>query len=182
MQSIDQKLLRKALSGRGEAWERLVRRHEKGVYNFALRMVGNREDALDLMQEIFLSVYRSLGTYTGSSAFSTWLFAIASRRAADYFRRKGVAERFAASDAPEAVAHGPSPLSATISNETNGRLLALLARLPPEQRLVLELKFFRDQTFEEMSHTLGVSTNTLKTRFYTALKKVRAMPEAAHVV
>jgi len=179
----DRRLVERALAGKRDAWERLIRRHEKKVYNFALRMTGHREDALDLMQEIFLSVYRCLGTFSGRSSFSTWLFSIASRRAVDsYRRRRPEVPVTDPEETPGAIAAGEGPLAEVIRGQDRERCLALLSNLPIEQRLVLELKFFQEQTFEEMSRTLGVSTNTLKTRFYTALKKLRAMPEASHAV
>ena len=76
----DKQLIRNALKGRADAWERLIGRYQKKIYNFALRMTGNREDALDLMQEIFLSVYRNLERFRGDASFSAWLVSARSKR------------------------------------------------------------------------------------------------------
>ncbi|MDJ0839036.1 MAG: sigma-70 family RNA polymerase sigma factor [Acidobacteriota bacterium] len=177
----DKRLVARALKGHADAWDKLIRRYEARVYNFALRMAGNREDAMDLMQEVFLSVYRNLGSYAGRAEFASWLFAIASRRAVDFYRRRKPAETLD-SEPEDLLGREESPLRQVVRNQTNANLMNLLSRLDIEQRLVIELKFFQDRTFDEMSETLGVSANTLKTRFYTALKKIKSMPEAVHVL
>ena len=177
----DKRLVAKALKGNADAWDKLIRRYETRVYNFALRMTSNREDAMDLMQEVFLSVYRNLAGYAGKAEFASWLFAIASRRAVDFYRRRKPTETLETEQ--EACFDGDdSPLKQVVRKQTNRTLQTLLSRLDVQQRLVIELKFFHDRTFDEMSETLGVSANTLKTRFYTALKKIKSMPEVAHAL
>ena len=84
----DDALIRAALDGSARAWDQLVRRHETQVYNFSLRLTGNPTDALDLMQEVFLGVYRNLHRFRGESRFSTWLFRIAHNKAIDMARRR----------------------------------------------------------------------------------------------
>jgi len=182
MAASDQKLVHGALAGRAEAWERLVRRYEGTIYNIAYRSTGNREDALDLMQDVFVSVYRGLGTFDGAASFSTWLYAIASRRVVDHYRRGRHRPAECVLDDGVMAAGTPGPHALIEQAERRSRAIALLDCLPVEQRLVVELKYFQGQTFEEMSKVLGVSTNTLKTRFYAALKKIRALPEVACVV
>ena len=179
----DKSLVRQALNGKQEAWEDLIRRHEKKVFNFSLRMTSNREDALDLMQDIFLSVYRNLGSFNHKAAFSTWLYTIASRRSVDFYRRKKPLESL--SDENELVSDlqfSETPLGRVQLRQSNRQLMTILKRLTQEQRLVVEMKLFQDQTFEEMSRHLGISTNTLKSRFYGALKKMKTMPEVAHAL
>jgi len=177
----DTTLVQKALKGRAEAWDKLIRRYEKTVYNFALRMTSNREDAMDLMQEVFLSVYRNLGSYGQKASFSSWLFAIASRRAVDFYRRKKPSESLEDETTLE-TDPGSNPFGEALRNQKNDKWMQLLNQLSHDQRIVVELKFFQDQTFEEMSQALGVSTNTLKSRLYAALKRIKSMPEVAHVL
>ena len=177
----DNRLIRHALNGRGNAWERLIGRYQKRIYNFALRMTGEREDALDLMQEIFLSVYRNLERFRGEASFSTWLFRIAGHRATDFYRRKKYTDSLCDQE-QQHPSSDLSPFRNLARNEANRFLLGLLQQLPRDQRLVVELKFFQEYTFEEISAILGISTNTLKSRLYAALKKIKAMPEVVHAL
>jgi len=169
----DETLIRRALAGSERAWLQLVKRHQRRVYNHALRMSGNRDDALDIMQEVFMSVYRNLDTFRGDSRFSTWLFRIAASRCTDYFRRQHLFGEVCLDAGDLADGESGGPLEALGQLRDNEGVLALMRSLPPEQRLVVELKFFGHFTFDEISEQLGISTNTAKTRLYAAIKKMR---------
>ena len=154
----------------------LIKRYEKRVFNYSLRMSGNRDDAMDIMQDVLLSVYRNLKSYRGDGKFAAWMFRIASFRCIDYFRRRDFhtpLEDIELTD--EADGNRPDlNLSNTRSNED---IVKLMARLPVDQRQVVELKFFQTFTFEEIGQQLGISTNTAKTRLYAALGKMRRQPK-----
>ena len=83
------RLVRRVQSGEADAFEELVKAHEKPVYNLALRLVGNPQDAEDMAQEAFLKVYRSLPEFRGESKFSVWLYRIVSNVCLDHLRRQG---------------------------------------------------------------------------------------------
>lgn len=172
----DISLVKLALKGRGDSWNELIRRYEGKIYNFALRMTGNREDALDLVQEVFLSVYRNLDRYGQEAKFSSWIFTIASHRATDFYRRKKAVDSL---EEPELIDGGPgqSPYDQVLRRQSNHEIMRLLHQLTPEQRLVVELKYFQEQTFEEMATHTGIPTNTLKSRLYAALRKLKSLPE-----
>ncbi len=179
--AADNTLIEKALRGHADAWDRLIARHERKVFNFALRMTGNREDALDLMQEVFMAVYRNLPQFNRQAAFSTWLFRIAANRAADFFRRRKPVELLEpGAEIREREDLQASPFDRAARRQTNQRLMAMLRQLSPDQRLAVEMKFFHDMTFEEMAHALDTPANTLKTRLYAALRKLKTLPEAVH--
>ncbi len=178
----DQSLVAKALEGKEAAWEKLINRYEKRIYNFALRMTGNREDAMDLMQEIFFSVYRNLESYGQKAKFSSWIFKIASNRAVDFYRKKRPVENLPMEESFEDPSPSANPVGSLMRHEENRAVLNLLEHLSQEQRMVVELKFFQELTFEEMSENLGVSSNTLKSRLYGALKKIKALSEVAHAL
>lgn len=167
----DEKLVRRALAGSNGAWTALVKRYERRVYNYALRMVGHPEDALDLMQEVFLGVYRNLATYRGDGAFPAWLFRIAAFRSTDLLRRRRDMAPYEDGEMPAADG---DPVQATATAHANREIRAALATLPAEQRHVVELKFFQSFTFEDIAKQLGISPNTAKTRLYSALRKLRA--------
>lgn len=172
----DQQLIAKALKGSENAWLQLVRRYESRLFNHALRMVGNRDDALDLLQDILLSIYRNLDGFRGDAPFAAWIFRIATFRCTDHLRRK----RLATDDFIDAPDPG-SQSNPAISMEqvrSNGDIVHLLSMLPNEQRQVVELKFFQNFTFDEIGGQLGISTNTAKTRLYSALKRLRGSKQA----
>ena len=86
----DQALIERARGGDREAFDALVVRYQDQVYNMSLRMLGNREDALDCAQEIFLTVYRSLERFEARAKFSTWLYRVTVNRCRDELRRRGM--------------------------------------------------------------------------------------------
>lgn len=178
--ATDERLVARALNGSANAWRTLVRRYERRVYNYALRMVGHPDDAADLMQEIFMGVYRNLATYRGDAAFPAWLFRIASFRCTDYLRRRRLHEPFDECNGDALSAHEPEV--SLLATHANRDIAAALGSLPPEQRHVVELKFFQGFTFDDIAVQLGISPNTAKTRLYTALRKLRQNEELRDVL
>ncbi len=187
----DDALIRAALKGSARAWDQLVRRHETQVYNFSLRLTGNPTDALDLMQEVFLGVYRNLHRFRGESQFSTWLFRIAHNKAIDMARRRpsSTSLESALEDAGDLIearwqqlddVPEQDPQALLDERQRNALILAQMAALPLEQRLVVELKVFQSLTFEEIAELQDISANTAKTRFYTALRRLKALMEQDH--
>ncbi len=180
----DEKLVAGALQGSARAWRRLVRRYESRVYNLGYRLTGNGEDAMDLMQEVFLGVYRNLRRFRGDAGFRTWLFRIAHNKAVDLNRKKkllllaGGLDHAGEFDGGEPRARPESEPDRGVAECERRRLaLELLSRVSLEQRLVVELKIYQSLTFEEIARMQEISVNTAKTRFYAALKKMRLMPE-----
>ncbi|WP_371377310.1 RNA polymerase sigma factor [Thalassotalea aquiviva] len=177
----DEALIKKALNGSKSAWISLVKRYEKPLYNYAFRMVSNREDALDLMQDIFVAVFRNLSSFRGDSKFKSWLFRIAHYRCIEFYRRKK--STLSLDDEPEMEAqkHQSCPEHSTFQARQSSDLVDAMGRLPINQRTVVELKFFQHFTFEEISEQLGVSINTVKSRLYTALDKLKITLEVDYV-
>ncbi len=179
----DATLVTEALGGSERAWHTLVRRYEKRLYNHAWRLSGNPDDAFDITQDVFMSVYRNLSTYTGRGAFASWLFRITTFRTTDHLRKRRASVVSLDSErSPAAAAPASEPTLALDHTRDNRDLLKMMTALPFEQRQVIELKFFQGFTFDEISRQLGVSTNTAKTRAYAALRKMKpaAMPGDAH--
>ena len=188
----DEALIAAALNGSAYAWEKLVRRYESKVYNHGLRLTGNSSDAMDLMQEVFLGVYRNLHRFRGDAKFSSWLFRIAHNKAVDLNRRK----KLFTSSTPSAWDDDESgdvyagfasksedePDMQLRRQQQNRQIMQLLAMLPVEQRMVVELKVYQSLTFEEIAQLQDISENTAKTRFYTALKKLKVETEETDVL
>lgn len=170
----DEELIKRALTGSERAWLTLVKRHEQRLYNYALRMSGNPDDAMDILQDILMSVYRNLASFRGDSRFTTWLFRIASFRSTDFFRKRSwqtsqIEDQEMLQD--ESRTFDPDWLF-TRARDNDG-IARLMSALPPDQRQVVELKYFQHFTFDEIAGQLGISPNTAKTRLYTALTRMR---------
>jgi RNA polymerase sigma-70 factor (ECF subfamily) len=164
----DRDLIAKARRGDVEAYNLLVSRWEKRVFNYLLRLVSNREDALDLSQDAFLKAYQNLPKLDDPARFAGWLFRIAHNEAFSLLRRRK----------PESPLTGEPRAAAT-----SGRLLPMelslavesaLKRLNEDQREAVLLKVYQGFKFEEMAEILDCPVSTVKSRLYTALDLLRA--------
>jgi RNA polymerase sigma-70 factor, ECF subfamily len=186
----DEALIAAALNGSAYAWEKLVKRYESKIYNHGLRLTGNPSDAMDLMQEVFLGVYRNLHRFRGDAKFSSWIFRIAHNKAVDMTRRKRLLTSSVRSsdqgeiDIVEMLPGDPDnePDVRLYAEEHNKQVIQMLGLLPLDQRLVVELKIFQAHTFEEIADLQDISVNTAKTRFYAALKKLKVVVEENHAL
>jgi len=163
----DADLIRKARQGDVEAYNLLISRWEKRVYNYLLRIVGDREDALDLSQDVFLKAYQNLRKLDEPARFAPWLFRIAHNEAFSAFRKRRpegetLSEgEFPGLDIPASGAAFPLELSIAVTTA--------LGRLSPEQREAVILKIYQGFKFEEMAEILECPVSTVKSRVYTAL-------------
>ena len=185
----DEALIAAALNGSAYAWEKLVKRYETQIFNYGVRLTGNSSDAMDLMQEVFLGVYRNLHRFRGDAKFSSWIFRIAHNKAVDMNRRRRLlSNQLRINDDEFDILDilpgdtGNEPDEKLGTQQQNGKITRMLARLSLEQRLVVEFKVFQSLTFDEIAVMQDISTNTVKTRFYTALKKLKAVSEENNVL
>ncbi len=171
----DEALIKKALKGNHRAWVKLVRRFESDVFNYLIRMLGNVEDAKDLTQEVFISVYKSLQSFRGDSAFKTWLLKIARFRCVEFYRKHRVTADL--DDTPEQLDDSvfSQPEEVMLMSQNNQQVIAAMASLSFTQREVVELKFFQYFTFDQIAEQTNESVNTVKTRFYAALKRLKTV-------
>jgi len=171
-------------NGDVRAFELLLTRHRKPVFNFILRYVGLRETAEDLLQETFLRVIKGAEAYQRQAKFTTWLYTIARNLCVDQSRR--AKHRKAQSlDAPMnnsaesgtlldvVAASGIASDRQAINKELQVRLHAALARLSEEQREVFLMREFLDMPFKDIADVVGVPENTVKSRMRYALEKLR---------
>ncbi len=172
-----------AASQRGDslAFNRLVLRWEKPIYNLALRMLQDPDEASDATQEVFLSAFKSVRRFRQDAKFSTWLYRIGVNHCITRLRRRppGVhysldddrSERPLAGSLPARESHEEDLLAEESRNQVRGAL----GHLPPEQRAVVELRFYQDLTFEEIASVIEAPLSTVKSRFYAGLEimKVR---------
>jgi RNA polymerase sigma-70 factor (ECF subfamily) len=174
-EKTDQQLIATALQGNKQAWLNLLKRYEKQIYNYGMRMTGKNEDALDLMQEVFISVFRNLSSYRNEGSFKSWMFRIAHFRCIEFYRRKKPMQGL--DDTPEIESEESSVADSIHTGQENKQLISAMQQLPLAQKSVVELKFFGQFTFDEIAEQTGISANTAKSRLYGALEKLKILME-----
>ena len=170
-------LVRRCISGDAAAWEEIVQRYNRRIYNICYRFAGSADDAQDLTQEVFIKMYRTLNTYdVGRGAFMTWVTTITRNLLVDHFR-KTKQERLtdsldsADSDHEDAMPlseqipdRGPSPDSDIQSRETRETVHQALQKLSPELREAVILRDLQDMDYKEIAAVLRVPEGTVKSR------------------
>ncbi len=163
----DGDLVARARQGHVDAYNLLVSRWEKRVYNYLLRLVMNREDALDLTQETFLKAYQNLAKLEEASRFAPWLFRIAHNEAFSLLRKPKLEDGEPRDAAPRPS--GPRLLPI----ETSLAVRAALERLSEDQREAVMLKVYQGFKFEEIAEITDSPVSTIKSRVYTALELLK---------
>jgi RNA polymerase sigma-70 factor, ECF subfamily len=159
----DRDLIAQARRGNVDAYNVLVSRWERRVFNYLLRLVAHREDALDLSQDVFLKAYQNLRKLDDPAKFPAWLFRIAHNEAYSLLRKNRPDGELAVEPrSGEASARMyPIELSLTVQSA--------LGRLSEDQREAVLLKIYQGFKFEEMAEILACPVSTVKSRLYTAL-------------
>jgi RNA polymerase sigma-70 factor, ECF subfamily len=170
----DVALVAAAREGSREAFDVIVERHRRAVYNVCYRFAGNHEDASDLAQDVFVRAYRGLGGFRGDAAVTTWLYRIAVNvclnRAAV---KRPLHEPLDGRQFVDARAEAPDRL--VLREQRSAQVRSALQRLPPKQRLTVVLRTYHDLTHEQIASMLGTSVGTAKANFFHALRKLRGM-------
>jgi RNA polymerase sigma-70 factor (ECF subfamily) len=164
-EDVDAARVRECLAGNPQAFAALVEQYEKPVYNVALRMLRNPEDARDIAQTVFMKAYQNLSSYDPQYKFYSWIYRMAINESLNILRVRGrdagpVDERLAEDG------DGPSELLA--GEQQRDVVLAAVDRLKPEHRAVIVLRYFVDRNYEDMGEILGIDAKTVKSRLYTA--------------
>jgi RNA polymerase sigma-70 factor (ECF subfamily) len=175
-------LVARAKKGDAAAYEELVRAHQAIAFRTAYLLVGDESDAQEAAQDGFVKAHRALGRFRADAPFRPWLLSIVANEARNRRRSagrwQGLVLRAAADAAPGDAA--PSPEAAAIGAERRSRLLEALDRLPDDQRLVVECRFFLELDEAETAAVLGVRRGTAKSRLSRALDRLREeVPEDA---
>lgn len=172
----DGDLLARIAGGDTYALEQLYDRYSGLLIALARRVLHDTSDAEEILQEVFLQVWNQAGRYDRSrSSVSTWLVLITRSRAIDRLRSRQVKDRTLTALKQEKPSTHTSPEGGrnVLLDQRRQRIRAELAELPPEQREVLELAFFKGMTQSEISSSTGIPLGTVKTRTLLAMKKLR---------
>lgn len=178
----DRELVRRCLAGDDRGWEQLVKVYNRRTYNLCYRFTGNISEAEDLTQEVFIKVFRMLGTFDpAQSQFGTWLNRVTRNHLVDHYRRTSRDRSTASLDDEEArieprAAPASDPMTGVEDRERKDLLQAALARLSPDMREVVILRDLQGLEYAEIAQILGAPEGTVKSRLN------RGRLELAHVL
>jgi RNA polymerase sigma-70 factor (ECF subfamily) len=182
VESGEAALIARCTSGDETACAELVAAHQRMVYSLALNLLGDRDEALDLSQEVFLRVFRTLSRFRGQSALRTWIYRIVVNQARNrqrWWRRRGRNEQVSLDDYLRTFGdmesrHEVLPDRLLASKETAARIRRALDRLPFDQRTALVLREVDGLRYDEIAFSLDVAIGTVKSRLTRARQALRA--------
>ncbi|MEM8886442.1 MAG: sigma-70 family RNA polymerase sigma factor [Bacteroidota bacterium] len=173
----DRELVAAAQRGENKAFETLLKKYRKAVYYLLLKMVKNADDAEDLTQEAFAKAFNSIEKFDSKFAFSTWLFRIATNNCIDFIRKKrvqtisidssiegddGSSMRFDVKD------ENLDPNETMLKQQRKRYLNMAIERLPEKYRTLVELRYFRELSYEEVATELSIPLGTVKAQLFRA--------------
>lgn len=176
--SDDGSLVSRVLSGEVEAFRGLVDRYSDAIYRFCAARLGDAGDAEDALQDVFVRAFRSLRSFDASRSFRSWLFAIAANRVRSRYKARAGLPRFvhaadgedALDELPDRRYQGPEELAlAALDAEA---LREALGSLPAERRVPVELYYFGGLSVAEVSESLGLGEEAVKSRLFRARKEL----------
>jgi RNA polymerase sigma-70 factor, ECF subfamily len=170
----DGALVRRTCNGEPRAFAVLVQRHEKTVFNAALRMLHDREEARDVAQTVFLKVYEHLGEYDPSHRFYSWIYRIALNESIKSLQRRKPTTALDF-ETPDGT---PGPEGMFGQHQLSEGLAAALMSLSTEYRAVIVLRHFMDCSYEDMAAILELPEKTVKSRLFSARQLLRTAMEA----
>jgi RNA polymerase sigma-70 factor (ECF subfamily) len=167
---LDAQLVARCLRGDAPAWEELVRRHTRRVYNLAYRFTFNRQESEDLSQEVFLRVYRTLASYRAvHGQFTTWLTSVTRNLLIDHYRRTrrdrltdSLDDELSPAEQKESAARRPDDLAS--ARELGAKVQQALQRVSPELREAVILRDLQGLDYHEIQDVLQVPEGTVKSR------------------
>ena len=168
----DQELVSRYLAGHMGAFDELMTRHERAVFRLCFRFVKNREDAMDLTQEVFIKAFEKLTAFRGDARFKTWLYRVAVNHCLNHVKKNS--REFVEVD--ESIGSvKPSFHNKLLEKERRAIVRKLMVKLPPKQKAILELRMNDNMTYEEIAGILGRSVSTIKSSVFFALTKLKKM-------
>jgi RNA polymerase sigma-70 factor (ECF subfamily) len=170
-------LLEKAREGNAQAFDQLVKLHQTRVYSVALRLLGNRAEAEDVLQETFISLYKNLNRFRGSSSLATYLFRLATNfslmKIRNSRRRGNDSKHLSLSEIEEHPDAAASPLESLLNNELRSILDKQLQKLPDIERAVVVLRDIEGLDGNQVSKILGLSLPAMKSKLHRSREYLR---------
>jgi RNA polymerase sigma-70 factor (ECF subfamily) len=175
----DAELVEACLAGRRDAFDIIVERHRRHVYQLCYRFVGNHEDASDLAQDVFIRAYRGLRTFKSQASLGTWLYRIGvnvclNRVSVKTPKPESLEPLLSMSD-ERIASHAEDATEALLRGERAGQVRAAIAKLPKKQRATLVLRVYHDLPHDDIARVLGSSVGAVKANFFHALNNLRKL-------
>jgi RNA polymerase sigma-70 factor (ECF subfamily) len=171
LQENDADLVQRCRAGDRKAFDRLVLRYQKPVFNAALRMLHNPEDARDVAQTVFLKVFEHLSQFDPNLKFYSWLYRIALNESINYRGRSRPTEEISGHE----VDRTAGVERQVESEQTRHAIEQALIRIQPEHRAVIVLRHFQQLSYQDMAEILELPEKTVKSRLYTARQQLREL-------
>ncbi len=179
MEQNDADLVRQTLNGNTAAYNSLVQRYQRQVYNLAYRMLGNAEDAGDLVQDTFLRAYGALASFRQDASFLTWLYKIASNLCIDQLRSRKAKSTLSLDveleegREPAADIRSCGPEEAAVRSSVQDVVQKAVLNLPEKYRAVVVMRHLQDMSVDEIARVLDLPTGTVKTHLFRARDMLR---------
>jgi RNA polymerase sigma-70 factor (ECF subfamily) len=169
----DLALLERHLAGDREAFDDLVRKHQRQLYAMIYRMVSDPDDAADILQKTFVKAFLAAAGFERRSSFRTWLYQIAINLSKNLYRDRSRVNRVPIDDV--IIRRDPKTLDALVRKETRGRLQEAMFELPEKQRITVMLRVQQQRPFEEIARIMGCTLGTAKANYHHGVKKLKAL-------
>lgn len=156
--------------GDAKAFELLVARHQRAVYNLALRFLNDSDEAEDVAQDCFIRVYKAAATYTPEAKFTTWLYTVVRNLCFNVLRsrRQAVVVSLEDEALPELPAKNEDPVERITRQQVREKVMHAVSKLPENMRLVVILSKYHGLSYEEIAGIMGCSVNAIKLRVHRA--------------
>lgn len=185
---LDRQIVKEVIDGNAESYQKLMDRYFDIIYYTILKMVYSKKEAEELTLEVFSKAFQNLSSYSEEYAFSTWLFSIATNRGIDYLRRKkgntitieeenkeGYDSVVLASDSKQ------QPDELLIKQQIAGELRLLVDELKPFWHDLIEMRYYKELSYEEIAGQLDMPMGTIKNQLYRAKKKLSKLAEEKRI-
>ena len=168
-------LVEKVKDGDRTAFEELVLKYQKEIYFLAYRMVLNKEDAADVVQETFVQVFRKIHQFHSFSTFKTWLYRVAINQCKNFFRTLKKNREYVPIEDYVVTDPNDSQLDVLLKNERVALISETVGKLPKKQKAVLILRTYQELSYKEIAEIVGGSVNSAKVNFYHAIENIKRL-------
>jgi len=159
---------------RNEAFNLLLQKYQQKIYWHVRRMVVNHDDADDLVQDVFIKIWKNLPGFRSDAQLYTWMYRIATNECITFLNKKKQKNNIPLDDVSYELAESLADSTYLSGDKVQLKLQQALVTLPDKQRLVFNMKYYDDMKYEEISEVLGTSVGALKASFHLAVKKIEA--------
>jgi RNA polymerase sigma factor (sigma-70 family) len=159
---------------RNEAFNMLLKKYQQKIYWHIRRMVIDHDDSDDLVQDVFIKVWKNLANFRNDAQLYTWMYRIATNECITFLNKKKQKNNISLDDVSYELADTLTDSTYFNGDAAQRKLQEAILTLPDKQRMVFNLKYFDDMKYEEMSQVVGTSVGALKASFHLAVKKIEA--------